>query len=78
MTTQERRESPRTNTDIVLEIYGPDGQLVAGVGRLRDLSAKGGRFESNLRMEIGQQVRAHIRLDDNSLLDLPSRVDASA
>ena len=74
MSSKERREAPRTMTDLVLELFGPDGHLVAGVGRLRDISAKGVRIDSDMTLEVGQEVRAHVRRKEQVLLDLACRV----
>ena len=74
MNTKERRQTPRMSSDLVLEVYNPDGQLVAGVGRLLDLSAQGGRFETVLRLSLGQTVRAHLRLDSEKALEVQARV----
>jgi hypothetical protein len=74
MATPERREAPRAKSELVLELYDSGGQLVAGVGRLLDLSTKGGRFESALRLKLGQPFRARLRFEDDRVLELDARV----
>lgn len=71
---KERRRSPRTNADLVLEVYDPEGHLVTGVGRVWDLSAKGAKFQTNLRLQVGQRAQIVVRLEDQSRHELPAKV----
>lgn len=74
MATPERRKSSRQRTDLILELYEPDGKLIVGVGRLIDLSVHGAHFHSTLKLSIGQLIHALIRLDEKILLEIPSKV----
>ncbi|OGR90567.1 MAG: hypothetical protein A2992_10520 [Elusimicrobia bacterium RIFCSPLOWO2_01_FULL_59_12] len=70
----ERRRATRSRSDLVIELYEPEGRLVVGVGRLRDLSSLGFRFEGTLRLQVGEMYRARVRLQKNLLLEVPIKV----
>jgi len=73
MSDQERRQAPRKKTDVALEVYDADGQLIVGVGRLNDVSILGGRFTSQAALTKDQPVRVQFRVEED-ILELKSHV----
>ncbi len=74
MSTKELRRSPRAKSDLVFEIFGEADHLVSGVGRLLNVSEVGGLLESTVRLDSGQQIRAHVRLDNRSMIQMDARI----
>ena len=74
MTDSERRRAGRSQTELVLELYEPEGRLVMTIGRLLDLSSLGFRFEGRLGIHEGQTFRARIRLEKTLMLEAPVKV----
>ena len=74
MRDKERRRARRSQTELVLELYEPEGRLVMSVGRLLDLSSLGFRFEGPLGMQAGQTFRARIRLEKTLMLEVPVKL----
>jgi hypothetical protein len=74
MNPEDRRRAPRSRTQLVVELYEPEGRLVLGVGRLLDLSSMGFRFESNLRLHPHQLLRARVRMKRDLLVEVPVKV----
>jgi hypothetical protein len=74
MSSTERRRAKRSQAELVLELYEPEGRLVMTVGRLLDLSSLGFQFEGPLGMQEGQSFRARIRLEKTLMLEVPVKV----
>jgi hypothetical protein len=74
MSENEQRRTARKYADYVVEFYEPDGLLLAGVGRLLDLSPTGARVESSLRFTPGQALLVRLRRGNGSDVDLSATV----
>ena len=69
----EKRRSPRTKSDCVLELYDESGHFITGVGKLLDLSTVGARFSSRGALEVGDLLKARLRLP-KAKVELPAKV----
>jgi hypothetical protein len=74
MKVPDRRRAPRKRSEAVLELFGDDGQLIIGVGRLIDLSTVGARFETRKALQEGQNLRARFKLPKGPKVEMGARV----
>ena len=74
MRKSEKRRSPRERGNTVAEFYVTDGSLLAGVGRVLDISLTGALVESAVPLESGQRLRIRLRRGDRSDLEIPVTV----
>jgi len=74
MGSKEKRRAPRAKTDLVFEIFGEADHLISGVGRLLDVSIVGGLLETTSRLDSGQKIKAHIRMDAHRVVELEGNV----
>ena len=70
----ERRAHPRAFAPFVLEVFEPEGRLLAGIARLLNLSVQGACVESTSHLPDRARYILRLILEDNSLLDLSSEV----
>jgi len=57
----EKRSARRARHDSVLELFDASGQLIAGIGRLVDVSTTGLCFAMTRPLPVGQAIRARLR-----------------
>lgn len=75
MSDKEDRQAKRKAVKSVLEVSEPDGGVLKGVGRLRDVSDTGCSVETSLKLAVAQEI--HISLfssDGKSTMDLVATV----
>jgi PilZ domain len=71
---KERRKSPRTDSDLPLDIYDPKGRMVVGEGRFINLSTNGGLMVSRKPLKPHAAVRLHVVPVGKSALELIGKV----
>jgi hypothetical protein len=71
---KDRRRAQRTRAELVVELYEPEGRLVLGIGRVLDLSLVGFYLEGSVQLHPGQVLRARIRWQKGSNLEVPIKV----
>lgn len=70
----ENRRAKRSNHDSVLELFDESGQMIAGIGRLVNVSNVGVCFSTGTVLEKGQLIHGRLRLLKDGFLDISGRV----
>lgn len=71
---QERRESPRTPSNVPLDLYDAKGRAVVGEGQFVNVSERGAMVRSRKRLEPKEKIRLRVDSDGESPLRIPGRV----
>jgi hypothetical protein len=74
MTSKDNRRAKRTSHDSVLELFDSSGQLMAGVGRLVDVSSVGICFSCVKPLAKGEKIQGRLRLLKEGFLDIKGHV----
>jgi hypothetical protein len=70
----DKRRAGRKSHDSVLELFSLDGQRLAGIGRLVNVSTVGLSFTSTKSFEVGDRVEGRLRLLKEGMLDISGRI----
>src|SRR5262245_34322263 len=70
----DKRRSPRSKHDSVLELFDTSGHLIIGIGKLVDISDTGACFSARQVLDKDQPLRARIRLLKKGILIASARI----
>jgi hypothetical protein len=71
---KENRRAPRSIHNSVLEILDESGRVIAGIGRLVNVSMVGACFSSTQSFAKGEEIRARLRLLREGVLKISGHV----
>src|SRR4051812_24499442 len=61
MNRRERRQSPRGNSRVPLDLYDPKGRVMIGEGRFVNVSLTGSLLESRQSLALHQPIRLQLQ-----------------
>lgn len=74
MREKERRQTPRTLSNVPLDLYDAEGRMIVGEGRFLNLSTTGAQLESPKPLQVDEHLRLRVQSAGRSPLDLSGRV----
>jgi hypothetical protein len=74
MGSKENRRAKRTAHDSVLELFDSSGQMIAGIGRLVNVSSVGVCFSCVKPLAQGEKIQGRLRLLKEGFLDIKGHV----
>jgi hypothetical protein len=74
MRQKERRQAPRTASNIPLDLYDAEGRVIVGEGRFLNLSTIGGQLESPKPLQLDEHLCLRVQSSGRSPLELAGRV----
>ena len=74
MIRKERRRSPRTTSNVPIDLYDTGGRMLIGEGRFVNISMTGSMLESRQSLHLRQPVRLQVQAPAKSPMEFSGRV----
>lgn len=71
---KERRRSPRTYSNVPLDLYDAQGRMIIGEGRFVNISLSGSLLESRQPLQVKQTIRLQAQNPGKSPFDVAGKI----